>query len=155
MLILCVEKAGVDLLELDTPIPYASKVLRNWSETYKIVYLTGRTQNMRQLTLDQLKTLKFPTTRADLEMFTLKDWMQFFSSSASVVKTRSERFSSILKRYNVIRVIDDYPGFFTAYRKHPVPEKVGLIRKNRFSPQDYLANGATRVVEGWEQLLEQ
>jgi len=155
MLTLCVEESGADLIDLDKPIPCASEVLQNWSKNYKLIYLTGRTENMRQLTLDELKKFGFPTHRTDLEMFTLNDWMNYFSSQSSVVDTRSTIFSKILKRYNVIRVVDDYPGFFAAYRKHPVPDKVGLLRKKRYSPQDYIANGATRVVENWKKLLVQ
>jgi hypothetical protein len=151
MLTLCIEEGGADLIELDRPIPYASEVLQNWSKDYKLAYLTGRTENMRQLTLDELRKFGFPTRGTDLEMFALNDWMNY-SSQSSVVEIRSTLFSKILKRYNVIRVVDDYPGFFAAYRKHPVPDKVGLLRKKRFSPQDYLANGATRVVENWKEL---
>lgn len=154
LLTLCVEEGGADLLKFDKPIPYASKVLQNWSEKYKLIYLTGRTENMRQLTIDQLKKFGFPTRGTDLEMFKLKDWMRFFSQQSSVVKTRSIIFSSILKRYNVMRVVDDYPSFFAAYREYHIPDRVGLLRKKRFSRQEYLANGATRVVENWKQLLE-
>lgn len=154
LLLLCLEEGGADLLELDRPIPYASEVLKNWSTNYKLVYITGRPMNMRQLTLDELKRFEFPTSRTDLEMFTLKDWVSFFSSASSAIKTRAEIFSLILKRYNVIRVIDDFPNFFAAYKDSPVLDKVGLLRKRRFSRQDYLDNGATRVVENWRQLLE-
>jgi len=154
LLVLCMEEEGADLLELDRAIPYASEVLRSWGASHKLVYITGRTENMRQLTLDELRRFGFPTSRADLEMFTLKDWISFFSSASSAIKTRAEMFSSILKRYNVVRVVDDFPDFFDAYKKHHVPDKVGLLRKKRFSRQDYLANGATRVVENWKQLLE-
>lgn len=154
MLTLCVEEGGADLLELDRPIPYASKVLQKWSETCKLVYLTGRTKNMRQLTLNQLRKFGFPTHETDLEMFILKDWIQFFHSTDSVLKTRSKIFSSISKRYNVMRVVDDYPSFFASYRRFPVPDKIGLLRKKRFSRRDYLDNGATRVIENWKQLLD-
>jgi len=155
MLTLCIEEGGADLIDLDRPIPCASEVLQNWSKNHKLIYLTGRTENMRHLTLDELRKFGFPTRRTDLEMFTLNDWMNYFSSQSSVVDTRSTIFSKILKRYNVIRVVDDYSGFFVAYRKHPVPDKVGLLRKKRYSPQDYIANGATRVVENWKKLLVQ
>ncbi len=155
MLTLCVEEGGADLLELDKPIPYASRVLQKWNENYKLTYLTGRTKNMRQLTLDELRRFGFPTSGTELEMFTVKDWMNYFSSRSSVLKTRSRIFSKILKRHKVIRVVDDYPDFFIAYRKHPIPDKIGLLRKKRFSRQDYLTNGATRVVENWKELLKQ
>ena len=154
MLTLCVEEGGADLLELDRPILHASGVLQKWSKNYKLTYLTGRTKNMRQLTLDELRRFGFPTSGTELEMFTISDWMNYFSSQSSVLETRSRIFSRILKRHNVIRVVDDYPGFFVAYRRHPVPDRVGLLRKKRFSRRDYLASGATRVVENWKQLLE-
>jgi hypothetical protein len=154
LLVLCLEEGGADLLELDSPIPHAHEVLRSWSTSYRLIYITGRIENMRQLTIDQLRKFEFPTYETELEMFTLKDWMSFFTSAASVMKTRERIFSSILKRYSVIRVVDDYPGFFAAYRRYPVPDKVGLLRRKRFSPQDYLANGAARVVENWKQLLQ-
>ena len=73
MLTLCIEEGGADLLDLDSPIPNALEVLKNWWESSKLVYLTGRTENMRQLTLDELEKLGFPTHGTDLEMFTLND----------------------------------------------------------------------------------
>ncbi len=154
MLTLCVEESGGDLLELDKPIPHASETLQRWNQQHKLVYLTGRTENMRQLTVDELRRFGFPTRETDLEMFALKDWIRFFSSTASVLATRSKMFSSISEQYNILRVIDDNPRFFAAYRKAPVPDRVGLLRKKRFSPREYLENGATRVVESWEQLRE-
>lgn len=154
MLTLCVDESGADLMELDRPIPYASEVLKKWSENYKLIYLTARTENMRQLTLNELERFGFPTSESRLKMFSLDDWVKYFSLQSSVVKTRSIIFSAIAKRHNVIRVVDDYPNFFLAYRRHPVPDKVGLLRKRLYSPQDYLANGATRVVKNWKQLLE-
>jgi len=154
LLIQCVEEGGADLLQLDKPIPYASETLRIWAEEFKLVYFTGRTSNMRKLTLDQLKRFDFPTEGTDLEMFSVKHWENFLFSQASIVETRSKIFSSILERYNILRVVDDYPGFFTAYKEHPVPDKIGFLRKKRFTPQDYFANGATRVVESWKELSE-
>lgn len=154
LLTLCVDEGGADLLELDKQIPNASEILQNWVKSCKLIYLTGRTENMRQLTVDELKKFGFPTHETELEMFTIQDWMRFFSSESSVIKTRSNVFSSILKRYNVIRVIDDYPSFFAAYKNHPVPDRIGLLRKKRFTPQEYLHNGATRVIENWKKLSE-
>jgi len=153
MLTLCIDEGGADLLELDKPIPHASETLQEWSENYKLVYLTGRTKNMRRLTLNELMRFGFPTREADLEMFALKDWMNYFASQSSVVATRSRIFKNILSRYNVVSVVDDYPGFFLAYRKYPVPNRIGFLREKRFFRNDYIANGATRVVENWRQLL--
>ncbi len=36
-----------------------------------------------------------------------------------------------------MRVVNDYLGFFAAYRKYHIPERVGLLRKKRFSREEY------------------
>lgn len=151
MLVLCVDDGGIDLLELDKPIPHAVEILKEWSREAKLIYLTARTENMRQLTLCELRKFGYPTNDAELKMFAVDDWMNY-SSISSVVKTRSLIFTEILARYNVTRVVDDYPGFFEAYRDHPVPDRIGLLREKRFSREQYLSNGATRVIEGWKEL---
>jgi len=153
MLVLCVDESGVDLLEFDKPIPHAVGILKKWSRKSKLIYLTARTENMRQLTLHELRKFGYPTNDTELKMFTLDDWMDY-SSISSVVKTRSIIFAEILDRCNVIRVVDDYPGFLAAYRDHSVPDRIGLLRKKRFSREQYLSNGATRVIEGWDELAD-
>jgi hypothetical protein len=151
MLVLCVDESGVDLLELDESIPNAMEILEKWSRKFKLIYLTARTENMRYLTLYELRRFGYPTNNIELKMFTLDDWMEYSSVSA-VVKTRSMMLAGILDRYNVIRVVDDYPGFFVAYRDHSIPDRIGLLREKRFSREQYLSNGATRVIEGWDEL---
>lgn len=153
MLVLCVDESGVDLLELDKPIHHAVEILKKWSRKSKLIYLTARTENMRQLTLHELRKFGYPTNDTELKMFALDDWMDY-SSISSVVKTRSMIFAEILGRCNVIRVVDDYPGFFAAYRDHSVPDRIGLLREKRFSREQYLSNGATRVIEGWAELAD-
>jgi hypothetical protein len=151
MLVLCVDESGVDLLELDEPIAHAVGIIKKWNRKSKLIYLTARTENMRQHTLYELGKFGYPIQDTELKMFTLDDWMNY-SSTSSVVKTRSILFAEILDRYNVIRVIDDYPAFFMAYRDHPVPDRIGLLREKRFSREQYLSNGATRVIKGWDEL---
>ncbi len=151
MMVLCVDESGVDLLKLDEPIPHALEILKKWSRKSKLIYLTARTENMRQLTLYELRRFGYPTDNTELKMFTLDDWMNY-SLISSVVKTRSVKFAEILNHHNVIRVVDDYPGFFIAYRDHSIPDRIGLLRKKRFSHEQYLSNGATRVIEGWDEL---
>jgi len=153
MLILCVDESGIDLLELHEPIPHAVEILKKWRRTSKLIYLTARTENMRQLTLHELRKFGYPTNDTELKMFTLDDWMDY-SSISSVVKTRSMIFAEILERCNVIRVVDDYPGFFVAYRNYSVPDRIGLLREKRFTHEQYLSNGATRVIEGWDELAD-
>jgi hypothetical protein len=149
--LLCSEEVGLELLKLDKPITFAADVLQRWSKQCMLIYLTGRPQNMRDLTFSELEKFGFPTERMQLEMFSLQDWADF-SSVGSLVEARFRLFSSISKQHNVIRVIDDTPRFFTVYQQFDVPDRIGLLRPKRFSPQDYLSQGATRVVETWKQL---
>lgn len=151
--LLCVDKVGIELLKLDEPVPFAANVLSKWIKQCVLIYLTGRPGIMRDATLEELKNLGFPTDGTQLAMFSLDDW-QSFSSVTSLVETRSKVFSSICRQYDVVRVVDDDPRFFTIYRQSGVPDRIGLLRLKRFSPQDYLSQGATRVIESWKQLCD-
>jgi len=51
-ILLCMEEVGVESLKLHEALPFAADVLQEWSRRSRIVYLTGRTENMRSLTLD-------------------------------------------------------------------------------------------------------
>lgn len=153
-ILLCWEEAGNEILELDKPIPLAAQVLQKWSEEYKLVYLTGRSKNMQRLTLNELERFNFPTAGVDLVMLSLKDWKSFFASKSSPIKLRTRLFSCITKRYKIVRVVDDYPIYFPIYSRFKVPDRIGLLRQKRFSPQEYLNKGATRVTT-WEQLWKE
>jgi len=146
--LLCYDEAGLKFLKLDDPLPYAAEVLRVWSRKLDLVYLTGRTENMRQTTLDELRAHGFPIEGADLVM--AEGWEEYV---ASPVKVREKLFSMISERHRVQRVVDDYPGYFATYRRFSVPERIGLLRPKRYSREDYLVQGATKVVEGWQELL--
>jgi predicted secreted acid phosphatase len=150
-IMLCVEDVGGELLKLDEPMPFAAEVLQRWVKRSALVYITGRPETMRNLTLEELGNLGFPTDGADLAMFSLKDW-ENFSSITSLLDARSRVFSSIRKQYNVVEVVDDDPRFFAIYQRADVPERIGLLRRNRFSPEDYFSQGATRVIGSWKQL---
>ncbi len=149
--LLCLEEAGIQLLKFDEPIPFAAEVLHKWSKKFKIIYFTGRTNNMRQLTLDELKRFGFPVSNVDL--VTPED-MDFELYLTTAIDIRAQLFSSLTKQYRVIGVVDDYPDFFNIYRQFEVPDRVGLLRPKRFSTQEYLKQGATRVIERWKQLYE-
>ena len=156
-ILLCLENVGNELAELDEPIPFAANVLQKWSKHCQLVYLTGRTENTRDLTLDQLRKFGFPTDSTQLVMFNLEDYERargLNPSGPTQVDTKSKLFSSISKQYNVVRVVDDYPGYFTIYRQFGVPERIGFLRPKRYSLQDYIDRGATRVVESWKQLKD-
>ena len=151
------ENIGIGLAELDEPIPFASEVLQKWSKHYQLVCLTGRTENTRELTLDQLRKFGFPTDNIQLTMFNLEDYERargLNPSGSTLVETKSTLFSSISKQHDIVRVVDDYPGYFTIYRQFGVPERIGFLRPKRYSSQDYIDRGATRVVESWKQLKD-
>jgi hypothetical protein len=152
---LCLENVGIELAELDEPIPFAAKVLQTWSKHCRIMYLTGRTENTYDLTLDQLRKFGLPTDNIQLIMFNLEDYARargLNPSGPTLVDAKSRLFSSISKQHNVVRVVDDYPGYFLVYRQFNVPERIGFLRPKKYSPQDYIDRGATRVVENWKQL---
>jgi hypothetical protein len=154
---LCLEKVGIELAELEEPIPFAAEVLQTWSKHCQLVYLTGRTENTRELTSDQLRKFGFQTDNIRLVMFNLEDYARargLNPSGPTLIDARSRLFSSISKQYNVVRVVDDYPGYFTVYRQFDIPERIGFLRPKRYSPQDYIDRGATRVVESWKQLKD-
>jgi hypothetical protein len=151
---LCLEKVGVELVELDKPIPFAANVLQTWNKQCRLVYLTGRPETTRDVTLGQLKKFGFPTDNIQLTMFNLEDFARArgASSGPTLVEAKSRLFSSISKRHDVVRVVDDYPGYFTVYREFGVPDRIGLLRPKRYPRERYIEKGATRVVESWKEL---
>lgn len=156
-LVLCLDKTGIELLELNDPIPHAADVLRGWSETCKLFYLTGRTENMRKLTLNELEQYGFPTSNTRVVMSDVKDFARargLNPSGPTLIDARSRLFDSILEGGRVARVIDDYPGYFSIYKKSNVPDRIGLLRPTRYSKQQYIDRGATRVIEDWLELAD-
>lgn len=154
-ILLCSEEVGIVLLKLEEPIPFAADVLQKWSKRCMIVYLTGRPEDTRGLTLSKLKEFGFPLDNIQLVMYNLEDYARARGDNPSgptLVEARCRLFSSVIKQHNVVRVGDDYPGYFTIYREFEIPERIGLLRSKLFSPQAYIDRGATRVVESWKQL---
>ena len=156
-IVLCLENIGVKLVELQEPVSFAADALQKWSKQCTLVYLTGRTENTRDLTLGQLEKFGFPTDNIQLTMLILEDYARVRGvnpSGPTVVDAKSRLFSAISKEQNVVRVIDDFPGYFPVFKQFGVPERIGLLRPKRYSPQDYIDQGATRVVESWKQLQD-
>ena len=90
-------------------------------------------------------------------MFNLEDYARardLNPSGPTLVDAKSRLFSSISKQHNVVRVVDDYPGYFLVYRQFNVPERIGFLRPKKYSSQDYIDRGATRVVENWKQFKD-
>jgi hypothetical protein len=153
--VLCLEEVGVDLAKLHEPIPYAADVLQAWSKQCVLVYLTGRTENTRDLTLRELENFGFPTNNIQLLMFNVEDYDRargLNPTGPTLVDAKSRLFSSLSKQQNVVRVVDDYPGYFPMYKQFAVPERIGLLRPKRYRPEQYIDYGATRVVQSWKEL---
>jgi hypothetical protein len=155
--VLCLEEVGADLLTLEEPIPFAADVLQGWSKKCTIIYLTGRTENTREQTLHELQTFGFPSDNTQLVMFDLEDYARVRGENPSgptLVDGKSKFFSSISKEHNVVRVVDDIPSYFPVYKQFGVPDRIGFLFSKRYTSQQYLDKGATRVVESWKQLQD-
>ena len=155
--VLCLEEVGVELLELDEVVPFAADVLQEWSKQCGLVYLTGRTDNTRELTLRELVKFGFPTENVQLLMFNVEDYARMRGedpSGSTLVDAKARLLSQLSRKWNVIRVVDDYPGYFPVYKQLGVVERIGLLRSKRYSPRDYIERGATRVVESWKQIQD-
>jgi hypothetical protein len=152
---LCLEEVGVELFRLHEPIPFSAEILQTWINHCKLIYLTGRPETMRDLTFSELKKFGFPTSNIQLVMFSLEDFARVRGinpSGPTLVDAKSKLFSAILKEYSIVRVVDDYPGYFPIYKQFGVPDRIGLLRSRRHSLQQYIDKGATRVVASWSQL---
>lgn len=156
-ILLCLEEVGVELIKLHEPIPFAVDVLQTWSKHYKLVYLTGRPETMRDITSSELKKFGFPTGNTQLVMFSLEDFARVRGvnpSGPTLVDAKSRLFSMVSREHSIARVVDDYPGYFPIYKQFNVPERIGLLYSKRYIPQQFIDRGATRVVESWKQLQE-
>jgi hypothetical protein len=157
---LCKEDIGFDFLHFDEPIQDAAEVLEAWNEEYHIVYLTGRIEPTRKSTLSQLETHGFPIEGTQLVMFQIEDYNQtcwalgLESVGPTLIKIRSKYFSLIVQQNPVMKIVDDFHGYFTVYRKHDIPDRIGLISSPLYKEQTFLDHGATRVIRCWSELLD-
>ena len=154
-ILLCCEPVGIELLNLHEPLPFAAEILRKWSRNCELVYLTGRTRNTRDLTLGELRRFGFPTKNVMLVMFSFEDYSRARGENPSgptLIDAKRRLFSKVSQNHSVVRVVDDYPGYFNIFKEFKVPDRIGLLRPKRYRPQDYFERGATRVIESWRQL---
>lgn len=157
-ILLCLEEVGVKSFELHKPIPFAAEVLQSWSKNSKIIYLTGRTENTRSLTLDELKRFGFPTENAKLVMFKPEDYARPKGedpSGPTLIDTKYKLCSDICKNFNVVKAIDDHPRYFPVFQRLEIPDRIGFLRSKKYKPQDYLDRGATRVIKTWKELRKE
>jgi hypothetical protein len=148
-LLLGEDELGVEFVKLDEPIPFAAEAIQAWSRHCNIVYLTGRPETKRDLTMAQLERFGFPTENIEMAMVTLDDWHK-----GMVKEARHELLSSISQFHNIVRVVDDFPGYFTIYKQFDIPDRIGLLTSERHSPEDFIDKGATRVIDSWKKLVD-
>ncbi|MCW4051696.1 MAG: HAD family acid phosphatase [Candidatus Bathyarchaeota archaeon] len=156
-LLLCLDEAGVESLKLHGPIPYAADILQSWSRKSEIIYLTGRTENMRFATLKEMKKFGFPTENTKLVMFKPEDYARPKGENPSgptLIDTKSRLCSDICKDSNVVRVIDDFPGYFPIFQHLEISDRIGFLNPKKYKRQHYLDRGATRVVESWKEFQD-
>jgi len=147
-ILLCWDSRGIELLRLDEPIQFAPEVMQEWAETLGVVYLTGRTSNMHELTLRELAQFGFPVAKVALVMSpNLEDYL------ASPEQTRTTLLTSILRARKVVVVVDDNPLYLCLYREFGIPYRIGFLRTQRFPRESYC--DATTVIASWEELLHQ
>ena len=147
-ILLCLDRRGIGLLRLDEPIQFAPEVMQELAETLGVVYLTGRTSNMHELTLRELAKFGFPVANVDLVMSpNLEDYL------ASPEQTRSALLTSTLRARKAVLVVDDNPLYFSLYREFGIPHRIGFLRMQRFPRESY--RDATSVIASWKELLHQ
>jgi hypothetical protein len=147
-ILLCWDSRGIELLRLDEPIQFAPEVMQEWAETFGLVYLTGRTSNMHELTLRELAQFGFPVADVDLVMSPNVE-----ENLASPEQTRRTLLTSIIRAKAVVLVVDDNPLYFSLYRELGIPHRVGLLRMARHLRESY--RDATRLIASWRELLHQ
>ena len=143
---LCKNDEGIKLIERDEPIPYATEALAKWNGP--IVYITGRLEQIRNITQDQLRLFEFPLDNTDLYMFKEEDW-----KDGRLGEARRRILDDIMNKHQVLRVVNDFPGYFPAYRELGISERIGLFYSRSYKHEDFISRGATRVVDSWKELI--
>jgi hypothetical protein len=127
------EEPKADLFKLHEPILFSAEILQKWIKHCKLVYLTGRPESLRDPTFGELKKFGFPTNNTQLVMLSLEDFAGVRGinlSAPTLADARFKLFSAIFKEHNIVRVVDDFPGYFPIYRQFGVPDRIGLLRQN-------------------------
>lgn len=146
-ILLCWDRRGIEILQLDEPIPFAKEVLEKWARNFRIVYLTGRTSNMYDITLKELGNFGFPIVNIDLVMS--QDLESYLDSPE---ESRRSLVTKIMKKLNVIVAVDDNPLWMTLYKEFNISQRIGLLRSERYSHDAY--HDATRIIRSWKELLD-
>ncbi|NWF95774.1 MAG: hypothetical protein HXY34_06495 [Candidatus Thorarchaeota archaeon] len=153
-LLLCIDEEGYQLAEVDRPVAGAAEVLSRWCSCQKVLYLTGRPENTRELTVRQLRSFGFPVDDIELVMYRIDDYERTRGASEgpTLPEVRRGHIRRLVSVYEVTRVIDDYPNYFPLYREAGIPQRIGLNRLRMFSREQFLEKGATMVIGDWREI---
>ena len=143
---LCENETGIELAQLDKPILGGAEILQDWAKRYKILYLTGRPDNTRELTKSNMRKFGFPVDDVRMEMVTLQDW-----KDRKQLEARERLLSSLVEAFDVTLVVDDFPGYFPSYLEHGIPRRIGFLSE-KYTEEDYTSKGATTVIHSWSEL---
>ncbi len=68
----------------------------------------------------------------------------------NLLGVRVSLLNEIMKKNEVVRIVDDNPLYFRSYMKAGIPERIGLLYNGRYEESDY--KGATKIVKNWTEL---
>jgi hypothetical protein len=140
--LLCFDKSGEKFLKFDQPMPHAAEVVCEWSKDFSVSYITGRTENMCELTVNELRSFGFPVDEDDLYMYS-----EIADSLESALEVRGQLVNCVALKKNITCIVDDNPRYFPVYANSKIPLRIGLLRTKRYQPKDY--RKASIVVNNW------
>lgn len=143
--LLCFNKSGKEFLKFDRPLPDAVDIVYKWSKNVGVTYITGRTENMRELTINELRTFGFPVNEDNLYMCSrIEDFL------GSALEVRGQLVSSIALKRLITCVVDDHPSYFPLYANFKIPMRIGLLRSKRYKPENY--KEASFIAKSWFEI---
>ena len=133
------------------PIEYSVEVLTRWAKQNDLVYLTARPDNTRDFTLLQLVNFRFPLKNVELVMFPLEDFSQAQNGFNGPIfsEIRKNLVLKILEKHKIVVVIDDNATYFPIYMQCKIRDRIGLMRTEAYTIEDFMRFGVTRVIRSW------
>lgn len=105
-----------ELVKLDTPILGVKECLQELAKQGKIIYLSGRRNNIQEATTKQLKEFGYPEGQVILRKKGVK---------TKIFKV--ETIKNLKTKYNVVCGVGDSPEDIEAYTETDIPDKVFVI----------------------------
>lgn len=138
----CIDPFGLDLIKHDKPVPYSRVVLKRLSKFFEIIYISNRIENMKGITINELKRFNFPNYD---KVFLASDTYML----KEIRTTRSDSLSKLPKDYDYVCVIDDMPENYPLYKALRIPIIVGFMKYIVLDEELFKVNGASYVMKSW------